>query len=353
MSSSISGTVQAQNSGLSGSASNISKITGTPSSQDSTASGQLSVPFVIISGSVQSKYSTSQGRVFSEVLRISGNFQTQESSSSGSVSVLSSISGTVQSENSNVDGKVGDLDANISGSVKAQNSSISSSISVVTKITGTSSSGKGSVSGKIRIVVSTPERDMTSDVKNEALANTQKVILMVELLYDSSPLRLWTGYGDLNHFNTVFQGVGNFLGVSEINETEEIKAAKVKLTLNGIPSGLISDALSKDIRGRPATIWLGFLDSNDDVIDDPIEIFKGEMDNQEITETGRTSTISVSIESDLADLFRQRELRYTKESHQLLHPDDTFFNFQAALQDADIPWGKEETPSNINKTPQQ
>lgn len=341
---SISGSVTAQSSSVDGDLNAYATISGSVQAQSSSASGSVSVPSVTITGTAKAQNSTVTGNIHDNVPRLGGSVQAQNSTTSGSLQLVAvSVSGTVQAQNATTTGNINDNIPAISGTVQSQDSSVNGSISAIPKISGTAKSGASSSSGIAFVFSNTPERPLTTSVENEALAKTNKVVLMVELLYDSTPLRVWSGYGDLNHFGRTFTGTGKLLNISEIEETNQVKAAKVSLTLSGIPSGLLSDALDNNIRGRPATIWMAFLNSDEKIIDDPVEIVSGKMDTQTIDKQGTSATITVTIENVLIDLFRQREMRYTRESHQLEHPDDTFFDYVAALQNADLgAWGKEE-----------
>jgi hypothetical protein len=60
----------------------------------------------------------------------------------------------------------------------------------------------------------------------------------------------------------------------------------------------------------------------------------------QIEDSGETSTITLTIESKLVELNRARVRRYTHESHQSRHPNDTFFSFVADLQDKPVVWGR-------------
>jgi hypothetical protein len=66
------------------------------------------------------------------------------------------------------------------------------------------------------------------------------------------------------------------------------------------------------------------------------------MNTMTIEDSGETSNISLTVESKLIELNRARVRRYTHESHQARHPDDTFFSFVADLQDKSVVWGRKE-----------
>jgi len=185
----------------------------------------------------------------------------------------------------------------------------------------------------------------------------------VELFFDTTTLRMWTGLGDLVIEGTVYTGTGQLLQLSEISETAEIAATGANLTLSGIPSELLSLALSEPYQGRLCKIYFGAIDANrvyltDEAGDyilaedtsridisagDPdgiVEVFSGYMDQMNIEEGPETSTIAMSVESKLIDLERSRIRRYTDQSQKARYPNDRGFEFVEDLQDKQFNWGR-------------
>lgn len=182
-------------------------------------------------------------------------------------------------------------------------------------------------------------RDLTVDVSTETARGQVSPALFVEMMFDSTPLRLWSGFGDLTFDGHVYTGAGTFGAITEIEESaSDVRASGVAMTLSGIPSQYISLGLSEKFQGRAVTIWLAFFDSSMAVIQDPIKIFKGRMDYPQLEESGETARITVFAESHLVDLERPRVRRYTDEDQRQLYPGDTGLRFVAGLQNKSIEW---------------
>src|SRR6056297_732943 len=80
----------------------------------------------------------------------------------------------------------------------------------------------------------------------------------IELLFDNDQvLRLWTGLGTLVYEGVSYTGTGTLLDVSAIEETTEIAVRGATLTLTGVPSEVISLALSEPYQGRVCNIYFG------------------------------------------------------------------------------------------------
>ncbi len=181
-------------------------------------------------------------------------------------------------------------------------------------------------------------RSLTAAVITEITSQSVIPILLVKMEFDSADLNVWTGLGNLFFSGDTYLGVGDIGGISPIEESADLRANGVNLSLSGIPSALISTALSEPFQDRPATIWFGLFNSSQSLIADPIQIFKGRMDTMEIQESGENSLINLGIENELVHLERPNERRYTPRDQQLLFPNDKGFQFTSVIQDKKIIW---------------
>jgi hypothetical protein len=183
----------------------------------------------------------------------------------------------------------------------------------------------------------------------------------VELQFDDNPIRMWTGQGTLVLLDgTQWVGLGQLLDISSIEETSEMAVKGATISLSGIPSNLLSLALSEPYQGRVAKIYFGTL-SRGNVLQESgsyillqdgsrievesgergfNELFSGYMDQMNIEEGGDTSTIQMAVENKLIDLERARVARYTSGYQKSVYPLDLGMDFIEDLQDKKIPWGR-------------
>lgn len=208
-------------------------------------------------------------------------------------------------------------------------------------------------------------RNLDADMVTALSEAEIQIFFAVQLNFDSQQLNLWTGLGEISIDGNAYTGAGNFLQFSSIEETSEIAARGATITLSGIPSDLLSLALSEPYQGRVCRIYFGVLDAktfyllqeNADLIEDEngvgigidfntaaddviTEVFSGYIDQMDISEEANTSSIGLSVESKLIDLERARTFRYTSESQKAKYPNDLAFDFVEDLQDKKFSWGR-------------
>ena len=184
----------------------------------------------------------------------------------------------------------------------------------------------------------------------------------VELKFDGdNVLRLWTGQGTLVlDDGTNWVGTGNLLNISAIEETSELAVKGATLTLSGVPSEVLSLALSEPYQGRVCNIYFGTFSQgsilqesssyillqdgsriNLETTDKNFnEIFSGYMDQMNIEESGETSTIQLLVENKLVDLERARVARFTSGYQKSIYAGDLGLDFVEDLQDKQISWGR-------------
>lgn len=179
-------------------------------------------------------------------------------------------------------------------------------------------------------------RSVSAAIKTALAQDEVAPYFAVEFLFDSGPLRLWSGYGERLIDGKTYTGGGHLLAVSGLDEVRDLEAKSATVSLSGVASEITALALSEQAQGRPARILFGV----EGAPGDAVVAFSGLVDTIPVEDDGDTATVTVNLESKLATLERPRMRRYTHESQQSLHPGDTFFSFVADLQDKEIVWGR-------------
>ncbi|WP_295537491.1 hypothetical protein [uncultured Thioclava sp.] len=183
-------------------------------------------------------------------------------------------------------------------------------------------------------------RDMQAANLAAIGAQRVRVIALFEGEFQGGTVRIWSGLGPLNWGGHEWAGAGTLLGFSDVDETNGIVASGVTISLSGVPLDLVSIAIEEAQQNAPGTVWIGFTSEDWALLADPEIIFSGLLDVPSIDDAGDTCTVSITYESQLIDLQRAREWRYTDESQQALFPGDKGFEFVTSIQNKTITWGR-------------
>jgi hypothetical protein len=177
-------------------------------------------------------------------------------------------------------------------------------------------------------------------VDNEA-ATTASVVrpaLFVELEYESGTVYFNSWDKPIVYDGHTWVGTGNLGKVSSIEESSDAKAQGISLTASGLDVGAVATALGEHYQGRVGRIYIGFLDSSYQLVDDLHLIFQGTMDSQTIS-LGETGEITVTVENMLADWQRPNRWLYNNADQQSLYPGDRGLEFVEQSTEKEIQWG--------------
>lgn len=223
-------------------------------------------------------------------------------------------------------------------------------------------------------------RDLTTEFVGGLQQNVVYPFFAVEMMFDVrsgtdvngnpieyGPLYFWTGYGELDLGGKTYLGAGSLVNISSVEETTEIEAKGAVVTMSGIPSAFLSQALKEPYQGRECKIYFGLwikdslitTEASDTITAENLfefvsgndtkylaEIFSGELDQMNISEEGHTAVVSVTAENIMIKLERPVVLRFTNEDQKSRYPADKGLEFVAGLQDKEVFWGKASPQTN-------
>src|SRR5689334_21967992 len=112
-------------------------------------------------------------------------------------------------------------------------------------------------------------RSLTPAMIAELQAGTIRPAIFVEVNFVCGPAYMWTGYGSITWNGHTWSGVGHLGSISPISEVGEVAATNLTLSLSGIPTALIGQALNECRPNAAAKVWLALCDSSGNVIPDP------------------------------------------------------------------------------------
>ncbi|MBW7896507.1 MAG: hypothetical protein H3C27_15475 [Opitutaceae bacterium] len=184
-------------------------------------------------------------------------------------------------------------------------------------------------------------RSLGSTFKTRVAAREILVGCFCFIDYPTTPLRAWSGTGDLSWNSQTWKGVGDFGGFSAITERVGPEAAATKLTLNGIKDELVNLALLDTSRLRLVELHLAVMTETAGVwaVEDAWRFFRARTDVHRIIEGKEFHTIEVALETFLATMRRPRVVRYTNAEQQRLYPGDRGMEYAGKINLTPLTWG--------------
>lgn len=191
-------------------------------------------------------------------------------------------------------------------------------------------------------------RGFPSAVLDALSAQHVALVTFAKLEFPSGTLYLHNSIGTYTWGGNDWLGVGDLGEISEIEEGAEISPYKITLTLSGLDATISGAALTEDYYLQPVTVYLGVLDSSDDLIADPTVVWEGSMD-QMVVSVGQTSgdQISLTAESELARFNKASNLKYTDAQQQKDFAGDLGFSLLADIEGAKLRWGDPDSNAII------
>jgi len=173
----------------------------------------------------------------------------------------------------------------------------------------------------------------------EFMFDTQTVTDINGNPFEVAPMRLWTGVGnrviEVQGADQTFVGTGQLLNIGGLDEVNDLSAKSLSVSLSGIYSETLSIALQEPYQRRPFNLYFG-----EESVSNVVQVFAGKMNKMTIQDSGETSTIQMSVESNLLELERSSGWRYTEENHKSRYSGDSFFSRVQAIQDSTLTWGR-------------
>jgi len=141
-------------------------------------------------------------------------------------------------------------------------------------------------------------------------------------------------------------GVGDLGSISQVEEGQDVSPYAITLTLSGLEPDITGAALTENYFMHGVTVYLGVLDSSDELIDTPSPIWAGFMDQMTITVGADDGdAIQLTAESELSRFDQSANLMYTNAAQQEKSSTDLFYSHMHKIEDAKIAWGSKKPGS--------
>jgi hypothetical protein len=185
-------------------------------------------------------------------------------------------------------------------------------------------------------------RNLTTAVKNELATNDIRPIHLVHIGF-STPVYFTDCSFELTSSvsgsSITYSPSDFFFGVSNFTEEVDITKSTMSLSLSGADQTFISTVLNEPVVNDEVIVYRGLLDDNNAIIASPFLLYKGNIENFNISETEKDSTLTLTIVSHWADFEKKNGRKTNNTSQQRFFSTDVGMDF-ASQTVLDIKWGK-------------
>lgn len=181
-------------------------------------------------------------------------------------------------------------------------------------------------------------RSLTTAQTAAVTATVLYPALLFDLCFDDNTYHVWAGIGNLVVGTTTYLGVGSMGKVTTISEGTGVEAKGITLSLSGIDPSWLPESLNEINLAATATVYLGILTPQMQLVGNPINIFSGIMDGPQFNLDTKAITISIDVESELVDMNRSRGGRLTDQDQKARYPNDNSLQWVNFNQDLDVVW---------------
>jgi len=186
-------------------------------------------------------------------------------------------------------------------------------------------------------------RSLTTAVKNELLTNDIRPIHLITLGF-ATPINItdcsFPLTSSVSGSSITYLASDHLLGISDFSEQTDVSKSSISLTLSGADQTFISVVLNENVINDTVTIHRGLLADDNTIVDDPFLLYKGSIENFEIKEQPKSSTLSLSIVSHWADFDKKNGRKTNNTSQQRFFSTDVGMDFSSETAQ-DIKWGRE------------
>ena len=190
-------------------------------------------------------------------------------------------------------------------------------------------------------------RGSTTAFQTEIKKDQSHPLHLIEVYLDSATYYVTDNYRDVVYNSNTYDALGFFLNFANIEESTEVTASRITLSLSGVDQQYTNLFLTENYVDRRVVIRKAFIDTSNALIANPVTIFDGRLDSPVITEDADTglATIAVVASNQFVD-FEKTPGRYTNHENQQLHyPGDNGFIYASQII-KDIVWGQEFNGGN-------
>jgi len=189
-------------------------------------------------------------------------------------------------------------------------------------------------------------RGSSAAFQTEIVKDQSQPCHLIEVYLDDTHY-VTDSFRDISYNSNTYSALGFFLSFDSIEESAQISASSMTLTLSGVDQTYTNLLLTQNYVDRKVIIRKAFINSSNALISNPIIIFDGRIDNAVINEDADTglASVSASVSNQFVDFEKVTGRYLNHQNQQLYYEGDMGLEYASEII-KDIVWGREFDTGN-------
>ena len=185
-------------------------------------------------------------------------------------------------------------------------------------------------------------RSLTTAVKNQLATNDIRPVHLINIGF-TTPVNItdcsFPLTSSISGSSVTYSASDFILDISSFDEQTDVTKGTINITLSGVDTTYIAVVLNENVINDSVTIYRGILNNSNQVIADPIILYKGTIDGFDINENNNQSLVNLKVVSHWADFEKKSGRKTNNTSQQRFFSADVGFDYASEMVQ-DIKWGR-------------
>jgi hypothetical protein len=155
-------------------------------------------------------------------------------------------------------------------------------------------------------------RTLSSDILTQIQAEGVRIVHLLKL-DTSTAIKATNHVKDLTYDSNTYEAGGNFMDISEVQETGSLEYSNLNVSLNNVTTTVRDIFKAQDYVNKTATVYVAFLDSDETILD-AYEYFKGTIASANLSESNQGFVVNLELASQFKNWEIKKGRKFTQAS---------------------------------------
>jgi hypothetical protein len=155
-------------------------------------------------------------------------------------------------------------------------------------------------------------RTLSSNILTQIQAEGVRIVHLLKL-DTSTAIKATNHVKDLSYDSNTYEAGGNFMDISEVQETGSLEYSNLNVSLNNVTTTVRDIFKAQNYIDKTATVYIAFLNSDETILD-AYEYFKGTIASANLAESNQGFVINLELASQFKNWEIKKGRKFTQAS---------------------------------------